>query len=90
MTLEKYIRLIVIAGAYALLRPYILKLAGEQQTKEHEKGIDVKDMPSPVAGFPKSLRDQAQVPEDSMRKKLRARIRVRRRGGGRDRWSERS
>ena len=57
MTLEKYIRLIVIVGAYALLRPCILKLAREQQTKEHEKGIDVKDMPSPVAGLPKSLRD---------------------------------
>jgi Protein trafficking PGA2 len=65
MTLEKYIRLIVIVGAYALLRPYILKLAGKQQTKEHEKGIDVKDMPSPAVGLPRSLRDQVQVPEDS-------------------------
>jgi hypothetical protein len=65
ITLEKYIRLVLIVGAYALLRPYVLKLAGKQQTKEHEKDIYVKDMASPAEKLPNSLRDQVQVPEDS-------------------------
>ncbi|KAK3499158.1 protein trafficking Pga2 [Neurospora hispaniola] len=37
MTAEKWIRLIIIVGAYALLRPYIIKLGGKAQMKKHEE-----------------------------------------------------
>jgi hypothetical protein len=66
LTVEKYIRLVVIVGAYALLRSYILKLAGKQQTKEHEKEVDPREVASAAgAGIPRPLRDQVQVPDDS-------------------------
>ncbi|KAK3402896.1 protein trafficking Pga2 [Sordaria brevicollis] len=37
MTAEKWIRLVIIVGAYALLRPYIIKLGGKAQMKQHEE-----------------------------------------------------
>ncbi|CAG8959498.1 hypothetical protein HYFRA_00001397 [Hymenoscyphus fraxineus] len=49
MTYIKYIRLIAIVGAYALLRPYIIKLGAKMQTKEHEKEIDVEEILGPKA-----------------------------------------
>jgi Protein trafficking PGA2 len=65
MTPEKYIRLIVIIGAYALLRPYLMKLGSKFQTKEHEKEVDPDEMAAAAAISPNSLRGQVQVPEDS-------------------------
>lgn len=65
MTPEKYIRLIVIVGAYALLRPYIMKLGSKFQTREHEKEVDEDEMAAAAAISPNSLRGQVQVPEDS-------------------------
>jgi len=65
MTLEKYIRIVVIVGAYALLRPYIMKLGSKFQTKEHEKEVDPGEMAAAAAISPNSLRGQVQVPEDS-------------------------
>jgi hypothetical protein len=69
LTLEKYVRLVVIVCAYALLRPYILKLAGKHQTGEHEKEASKTEAAaaaaSAAAGRPKPLQDQVQVPEDS-------------------------
>jgi hypothetical protein len=44
MTLLKYIRLIAIVGAYALLRPYIMKWGEKLQAKEHEKELDPYEM----------------------------------------------
>jgi hypothetical protein len=44
MTLIKYIRLIAIVGAYALLRPYLMKLGAKLQAKEHEKELDPYEM----------------------------------------------
>lgn len=49
MTYIKYIRLIAIVGAYALLRPYIIKLGAKMQTKEHEKEIDTEELLGPKA-----------------------------------------
>ncbi|KAE9373999.1 DUF1531-domain-containing protein [Stipitochalara longipes BDJ] len=40
MTMLKYIRLVAIVGAYALLRPYIMKWGEKLQAKEHEKELD--------------------------------------------------
>jgi protein trafficking PGA2 len=40
MTLLKYIRLVAIVGAYALLRPYMMKWGEKIQAKQHEKELD--------------------------------------------------
>jgi hypothetical protein len=65
MTPEKYIRLIAIVGAYALLRPYIMKFGSRFQSREHEKDVDEDEMAAAAAISPNSLRGQVQVPEDS-------------------------
>ncbi|KAF4629565.1 hypothetical protein G7Y89_g8576 [Cudoniella acicularis] len=49
MTVEKYIRLIAVVGAYCLLRPYIMKLGEKVQAKEHEKEIDADEIAGPKA-----------------------------------------
>ncbi|CAK7235350.1 hypothetical protein SBRCBS47491_009263 [Sporothrix bragantina] len=36
LTLQQWIRLIAVAGAYMLLRPYLIKLGGRYQMKQHE------------------------------------------------------
>lgn len=36
LNIHQWIRLVVIAGAYLLLRPYIIKLGGRFQMKQHE------------------------------------------------------
>ncbi|EON64768.1 hypothetical protein W97_04001 [Coniosporium apollinis CBS 100218] len=41
MTPEKWIRLVVIVGAYALIRPYLMKLGAKLQAREHEKEVDL-------------------------------------------------
>jgi hypothetical protein len=64
-TTEKYIRLIVIVGAYALLRPYIMKIGARAQGREHEKEVDPDEMAAAAAISPNSLRGQVQVPDDS-------------------------
>jgi hypothetical protein len=65
MTPEKYIRLVAIIGAYALIRPYVMKLGSRFQTKEHEKEVDPKEMAAAAAISPNSFRGQVKVPEDS-------------------------
>ena len=37
LSLEKWIRLVVIVGAYMLLRPYLMKLGSRVQMARHEK-----------------------------------------------------
>jgi hypothetical protein len=44
MTAIKYIRLIAIVGAYALLRPYLMKLGAKLQGKQFEKELDPYEM----------------------------------------------
>ncbi|KAL1894752.1 hypothetical protein Sste5346_005727 [Sporothrix stenoceras] len=36
LNIHQWLRLVVIAGAYMLLRPYIIKLGGRIQMKQHE------------------------------------------------------
>jgi hypothetical protein len=57
MTMIKYIRLIAVAGAYILLRPYLVKLGEKFQTKEHEKELDPYEMEKQKAKLsPNALR----------------------------------
>jgi len=36
LTLHKWIRIVIIVGGYLLLRPYLMKLTGSEQMKQHE------------------------------------------------------
>jgi Protein trafficking PGA2 len=74
MTPEKYIRLVAIIGAYALIRPYVMKLGSRFQTKEHEKEVDPKEMTAAAAISPNSLRGQVKVPEDSDEDEAEAKV----------------
>ncbi len=65
MTLNDYIRIIIVLGGYCLLRPYLLQLAGRFQAKDHDRELDPDEMSSAAAVSPNSLRGQVQVPEDS-------------------------
>ncbi|PSN68949.1 DUF1531-domain-containing protein [Corynespora cassiicola Philippines] len=58
MRLQDYIRLVVIVGAYALIRPYIIKLGAKVQEKQHEK-----DAAEPTGEIhPNELRGKYQIP----------------------------
>jgi hypothetical protein len=61
MTPEKWIRIIIIAGAYALLRPYIIKLGAKAQMRAHE----AEEAESTAEITPNQLRGQIDIPEDS-------------------------
>ena len=65
LTIKQYIHLIIVVGAYALLRPYLVKLGGRFQAKDHERELDPDEMSSAAVVSPNSLRGQVQVPEDS-------------------------
>lgn len=58
---EKWIRLVIIIGAYMLLRPYILKLGAKSQMRSHEESEE-----QPLAEIsPNQLRGKVDIPEDS-------------------------
>ncbi|KAI1735080.1 protein trafficking Pga2 [Xylaria scruposa] len=60
MTAQQWIRLIAIVGAYALLRPYIIKLGAKHSAKEFEKAQqDVAEI------SPNELRGELGIPEES-------------------------
>lgn len=66
MNLTNYIRLVIVVGAYFLLRPYLIKLGAKLQAKEHEKEIDPYDLATVKAAIsPNSLRGQVEVPVDT-------------------------
>ncbi|MCJ1322474.1 hypothetical protein MMC15_007823 [Xylographa vitiligo] len=60
-----YIRLIVIVGAYALLRPYLVQLGGRFQAKDHERELDPNEISSIAATDSKSLKGKVHVPENT-------------------------
>lgn len=62
-TPEKFIRIVIIIGAYALLRPYLLKLSGRSQMDQHEQPAE--DPSSKAKISPNTLRGQVEIPEDS-------------------------
>ncbi|KAF9880976.1 trafficking pga2 [Colletotrichum karsti] len=64
MTPEKWIRLVIIVGAYCLLRPYLMKLAGGKQMKEHEAPIEDPNA-AKAKVQPNTLRGQVEIPENS-------------------------
>ncbi|KAI9767514.1 MAG: hypothetical protein M1839_004474 [Geoglossum umbratile] len=65
LSLKDYIRIVIILGGYALLRPYLLKLAGKFQARDHERELDPNEMSSDAAVSARSLHGQVQVPDDT-------------------------
>jgi hypothetical protein len=65
LTIEKYIRLVVIVGAYMLLRPYVMKLGAKVQGREHEKEVDTEELEKAPALTANGIRGQVEIPDDS-------------------------
>jgi hypothetical protein len=65
LTAQDYIRLVVIIGAYCLLRPYILKFGGRYQMKDHARPMAENEPSSGAAMNPNNLRGMVNVPEDT-------------------------
>lgn len=64
MSPEKWIRIVIVVGTYCLIRPYLLKLGGKQQMKQHEKEAEeanAKMSPNELRGH----KVVAEIPEDS-------------------------
>ncbi|KAI0444600.1 protein trafficking Pga2 [Xylaria telfairii] len=60
MTAKQWIRLVAIIGAYALLRPYIIKLGAKHSAKEFEKGQQ-----DGAEISPNQLRGEIGIPDES-------------------------
>jgi len=65
LTVKDYIQLVIIVGAYGLLRPYLIKLGAKFQAKDHERELDPDEMSSAAATSINSLRGKVHVPEDT-------------------------
>ena len=61
LTPKQWIRLVIVVGAYCLLRPYILKAVGKHQAKQLEDASEA----SKAEISPNQLRGQIDIPEDS-------------------------
>ncbi|KAI0877032.1 DUF1531-domain-containing protein [Hypoxylon argillaceum] len=61
MTAKQWIRLIAIVGAYALLRPYVIKMGAKYQEKQFEKA----QQEDTTQISPNQLRGELGIPEDS-------------------------
>ncbi|KAI1754628.1 DUF1531-domain-containing protein [Xylaria castorea] len=60
LTAQQWIRLIAIVGAYALVRPYVIKLGAKHSAKEFEKAQqDVAEI------SPNELRGELGIPDES-------------------------
>ncbi|KAI0840064.1 DUF1531-domain-containing protein [Hypoxylon sp. FL0890] len=64
MTAKEWIRLIIIVGAYMLLRPYIIKLGAKHQEKQLEKHFKEEEERQAQIS-PNQLRGELGIPEDS-------------------------
>ncbi|KAI0967516.1 DUF1531-domain-containing protein [Xylaria arbuscula] len=60
MTAQQWIRLVAVVGAYALLRPYIIKLGAKHQEKQFEKAQEETANISP-----NELRGELGIPDAS-------------------------
>ncbi|KAI1391018.1 DUF1531-domain-containing protein [Hypoxylon trugodes] len=63
MTPKQWIRLVIIVGAYMLLRPYLMKMGAKFQEKQLEKQFAEEEKQAEIS--PNQLRGQVDIPEDS-------------------------
>ncbi|KAI0848644.1 DUF1531-domain-containing protein [Daldinia vernicosa] len=64
MTPKDWIRLVIIVGAYALLRPYIIKYGAKHQEKQLEKQFAEEEAKQAEIS-PNQLRGEIGIPDDS-------------------------
>lgn len=66
MDLRTTIRIVVIVGAYLLIRPYLVKGGAKLQERQHEKVFEAdKNREKEALISANSLRGQVEVPEDT-------------------------
>ncbi|KAL2262703.1 hypothetical protein VTK26DRAFT_354 [Humicola hyalothermophila] len=65
MTPQQWIRLVIIVGAYLLVRPYLIKLGGKAQMKAHEEEEARAEAAAKAKMSPNQLRGQIDIPEDT-------------------------
>ncbi|KAL2134238.1 hypothetical protein VTI74DRAFT_671 [Chaetomium olivicolor] len=65
MTPEKFIRIVIIAGTYLLLRPYLIKLGGKAQMKAYEEEHTKAEAEAKAKMSPNELRGKVEIPEDT-------------------------
>lgn len=67
MSPEKWIRIVIVVGAYCLIRPYLMKLGGKVQMKQYEKeAAETRSEEDRQAKMsPNELRGYKEIPEDS-------------------------
>ncbi|KAL2197430.1 protein trafficking Pga2 [Corynascus similis CBS 632.67] len=65
MTPEQMIRLVVIVGAYLLLRPYLVKLGAKAQLKAHEEEEARAEAEAKAKISANQLRGRVEVPDDT-------------------------
>jgi hypothetical protein len=66
MDLRTFIRIVVVVGAYLLIRPYLVKGGAKLQERQHEKVFEADRKREANAKIsPNSLRGQVEVPEDT-------------------------
>ncbi|KAK4251005.1 protein trafficking Pga2 [Corynascus novoguineensis] len=65
MTPEQMIRLVVIVGAYLLLRPYLVKLGAKAQLKAHEEEEARAEAEAKAKMSANQLRGRVEVPDDT-------------------------
>ncbi|KAI1096721.1 DUF1531-domain-containing protein [Rostrohypoxylon terebratum] len=64
MTPKQWIRLVIIVGAYALLRPYIIKMGAKHQEKQLEKQFKEEEERQTQIS-PNQLRGEIGIPDES-------------------------
>ena len=64
-SIHQFLRIVIIVGGYALLRPYLLQLGARFQARDHERELDPNEASSDAAVSPRSLRGQIIVPDDT-------------------------
>ncbi|KAI1776306.1 DUF1531-domain-containing protein [Hypoxylon cercidicola] len=67
MSPQQWIRLVIIVGAYALVRPYIIKAGARFQEKQMDKHFEKERLEREKQAqiSPNQLRGQAGIPDDS-------------------------
>ncbi|KAK3904304.1 protein trafficking Pga2 [Staphylotrichum tortipilum] len=65
MTPEKFIRIVIIAGGYLLLRQYLIKMGGRAQMRAHEEEEARSEEEAKAKMSANELRGKVDIPEDT-------------------------
>ncbi|GAB1314188.1 Processing of GAS1 and ALP protein 2 (Fragment) [Madurella fahalii] len=63
LTPEKWIRVVIVAGFYLLLRPYLIKLGARSQMQAHEQDHVGPEAEAKIS--PNELRGKIEIPENT-------------------------